>query len=114
MPSPKRGELERYRVGSFRGPSQPRQAYCEIDLLPNLRRLPARESIYIVVHVCKGYWALSGESVTREQRKMHVCQRLWRHAQCPDVLESIMTTTTAMLRVEDSIHFAIALRLNAQ
>ena len=89
MPSPKRGELERYRVGSFRGPSQPRQAYCEIDLLPSLKRLPARESVYIVVHVCKGYWAFSRESITYEQRKKYVCQKFWRHAQSPGVREAL-------------------------
>ena len=89
MPSPKRGELERYRVGGFRGPSQPRQAYCEIDLLPSLRRLPARESVYIIVRVCKGYWAFSGESVTYEQRRIYVCQRLWVYAQCPEVWKEL-------------------------
>ena len=53
MPSPKRGELERYRVRVSGVPANHvKLTYCEIDLLllSSLRRLPARKSADIPVH----------------------------------------------------------------
>ena len=86
MPSPKRGELERYRVGVSGVPANHvKLTVRSIYLLPSLRRLPARESAYSVVYASKGCWAYSGKSATHKQRKEYVCQRLWRHAQSPEV-----------------------------
>ena len=108
MPSPKRGELERYRVRVSGVPANHvKLPYWEIDLLSSLRRLPARKSAYIAVNASTGDGAFAAKLVLHEQRKTYVCQRLWRFAS-----ESIVITFTAMLRVEDSICSAIASRPN--
>ena len=81
MPSPKRGELERYRVRVSGVPANHvKLTYCEIDLLSTLRRLPARISAYVAVNATMGGKVFSGKRVIHEQRKIHVCQRLWRLA----------------------------------
>ena len=66
MPSPKRGELERYRVRVSGVPANH----------VKLRRLPARISAYTAVHASMGDGAFSGKFVNDEQRKTYVCQRL--------------------------------------
>lgn len=81
MPSPKRGELERYRVRvSGVLANHVKLTYCEIDLLSTLRRLPAKISAYIAVHAGMADWAFAGRLITHEQRKTYIYQRLWRLA----------------------------------
>ena len=77
MPSPKRGELERYRVRVSGVPANHvKLTYCEIDLLSTLRRLPARKFAYVAVHASMGGRVFFGKLVFHEQRKSYVCQRL--------------------------------------
>ena len=55
MPSPKRGELEHYRVRGSGVPANHVKLTVRSDLLSSLRELPARASAYIFVDVSKGY-----------------------------------------------------------
>ena len=75
MPSPKRGELERYRVRVSGVPANHvKLTYCEIDLLSILRRLPAKiPHIQLSTQVWE-VGASFGKFVTHEQRRTYVCQ----------------------------------------